>query len=705
MTDINHAGNPNRSAAYSIVPILILAFMVIGTISILSKSAYDTNERSTKQLELRRVETALDNEARDFADMVQREVQIMIQSAPDKAVDMEKIARFVAAQHSSDFVATYARGGKLVSVHTARPEIVERRLQSADELLADRRSLSTPFSIRRLGMSSTILDARAIVAMAALTVNDNFEMVVTKRFDDTVLSKIGANLMLHNLRLKQVELTGPETRESPVVSIEWNHMAPGSVTLESIANVGYLGIAIIGIYGLIVFLRIRRVTFELEAREAAARHMAGHDSLSGLPNRVLFSRLLETELQKVAQRGGGLSVMYLDLDRFKEVNDLLGHSAGDKLIMQVAERMSGILRGADTVARFGGDEFAIIQLDVRSVSDCEALANRILNEMRRTFLIDGVEVSIGASLGISLAPDNGTDAPSLMRFADVALYRAKNTGRNRFCFFEKAMDDALRLKKVIEDDLRAAIEQDQLMLRYQPIVSADGARVIAVEALVRWIHPTMGMITPDKFIGVAEERGLISALGDWVLRRACLDARRWPEQIMAVNISPIQFKQKDFVASVARILAETGMEPNRLELEVTEGVVIDDADAAENAMFDLRAMGVRLSLDDFGVGYSSLIYLRRFAFDKIKIDRSFLEAMEATGESAILVHSIVHLGRALGLEVVAEGVETEEQRRFLQAVGCHYLQGYLFAKPSPVEDIDAMLARALAGQDIRARAA
>jgi diguanylate cyclase len=243
----------------------------------------------------------------------------------------------------------------------------------------------------------------------------------------------------------------------------------------------------------------------------------------------------------------------------------------------------------------------------------------------------------------------------------------------------------------VEDELRIAIEDDALVLHYQPQVSPDGKTVLGVEALVRWPHPTRGLIPPIQFISIAEERGLIVPLGEWVLRRACIDGLRWPNVTMAVNVSPIQFRHKEFVKNVKRILSETGFPPSRLEIELTEGVVVEDADAAEWAMMELKALGVHLALDDFGTGYSSLIYLRRFAFDKIKIDRSFLESMEATGESAILVHSIVHLGRALGLTVTAEGVETEEQHRFLQAVGCHELQGYLFSRPVPAHEIDLKL--------------
>jgi len=384
-------------------------------------------------------------------------------------------------------------------------------------------------------------------------------------------------------------------------------------------------------------------------------------------------------------------VMFLDLDRFKEVNDTYGHQAGDELLKQVAERLSGLLRGADTLARFGGDEFAIIQTLVRSRVDAESLSRRVLDSLTQPFEIAGTQVTVGVSIGVALAPEHGLDREGLMRLADTALYQSKSEGRNRASFFVSQMDETIRMRKVVEDDLREAIASDQLTLHYQPLFSADGRTVVGLEALVRWPHPTQGLIAPDRFIAMAEERGLIIPLGEWVLRRACRDGKRWPGLRIAVNVSPIQFRHRDFVGKVVEALEETGFDATRLELELTEGVVVEDADAAEAAMMELRALGVHLALDDFGTGYSSLIYLRRFAFDKIKIDRSFLESMEATGESAILVHSIVHLGRALGLTVTAEGVETKEQHRFLQALGCHQLQGYLFSRPIPAEDVDVLL--------------
>jgi diguanylate cyclase len=436
---------------------------------------------------------------------------------------------------------------------------------------------------------------------------------------------------------------------------------------------------------------VRRLARDLALSQEQAQSLVGRDPLSRLPNRLVFTERLDEEIDRLGRVEGGIAVLLLDLDRFKDVNDTYGHPAGDELIMQVARRLSDLLRGADTLARFGGDEFAIIQTGIRSPGDSEALARRILDSIGGPFEIAGAQVSIGVSIGIALAPQNGTDHEALIRLADTALYQAKSDGRNRFSFFERTMDEAIQMRKIVEDDLRHAIQRDELTLHYQPLYSADGETIVAVEALVRWPHAKHGMISPARFISIAEERGLVIPLGEWVLRRACQDGKRWPGLRIAVNVSPLQFRHRDFVEGVVRTLRETGFEASRLELELTEGVVVEDADAAEAAMMELRALGVNLALDDFGTGYSSLIYLRRFAFDKIKIDRSFLESMEATGESAILVHSIVHLGRALGLTVTAEGVETREQHRFLQALGCHQLQGFLFSKPVPREQIDHLL--------------
>ncbi len=435
-----------------------------------------------------------------------------------------------------------------------------------------------------------------------------------------------------------------------------------------------------------------RIVRQLTESEAKAKQVAGHDVLCGLPNRLLFNELVDAEIARCKRKRCQCALFYLDLDNFKLANDTFGHEVGDRTIMAVTERLSKVLRNGDHFARLGGDEFAVLQTDVTDPRDCARLAQRLLDAMSTPFDVAGQQIFLGTSIGIALCPQNADDRQDLMRLADLALYRAKQGGRNRFAFFEAKMGEELRLRQNAEDELRAAIENDELVMHYQPIMSASGDKIVCVEGLVRWQHRTHGLLPADSFVGLAEDRGLIVPLGEWVLRHACADAKRWDGIKVAVNVSPIQFRQKDFVVTVENILAETGINPERVELELTEGVVISDADLAERLMIDLRALGVTMVLDDFGCGYSSLIYLRRFAFDKIKIDRSFLESMEMTGESAIIVESIVALGRSLGLSVTAEGIETIEQARFLEALGCHELQGFLFSEPLTAGELEAKLA-------------
>jgi diguanylate cyclase (GGDEF)-like protein len=434
------------------------------------------------------------------------------------------------------------------------------------------------------------------------------------------------------------------------------------------------------------------VLSRLTESEAKAKQFAGHDPLSGLPNRFLFNELLDAEVARCKRKRCQCALFYLDLDHFKQTNDTFGHEVGDGTIVAVTERLGKVLRNGDHFGRLGGDEFTILQTDVTDPRDCARLAQRMLDAMSTPFDIGGQQVFLGASIGIALCPQNAGERQELMRQADLALYRAKQAGRNRFAFFEAKMGEELRLRQSAEDELRAAIEDDELVMLYQPIMAASGDRIVCAEGLVRWQHKTHGLLSADGFIGLAEERGLIVPLGEWVLRRACRDAALWPDIRVAVNVSPIQFRQKDFVATVERILSESGIDPQRVELELTEGVVISDADLAERSMIDLRALGVTMALDDFGSGYSSLIYLRRFAFDKIKIDRSFMESMEMTGESAIIVKSIVALGRSLGLTVTAEGIETLEQARFLELLGCDELQGFLFSGPITADELEKKLA-------------
>ncbi len=524
-------------------------------------------------------------------------------------------------------------------------------------------------------------------------------LVAIQYLDPSALGKIATLHDVHQFRVSREQpvdakasLPVRDNRGDIAAYLTWAPNRPGDLMRERLVPLTLAGFCLaLVLFGLLAGY-LHWLARDLATTEARSRDLLGRDPLSGLANRLLFSERLDAELDRLSRaKGGGLAVLFLDLDRFKDVNDTYGHQAGDDLIQLVAQRLTGLVRTSDTIARFGGDEFAIIQTGIQSPDDAGALSRRILDALTQPFALAHNQVIIGASIGIALALRDADNRENLMRLADTALYHAKSEGRNRYSFFQSRMDDTIRMRKVVEEDLRNAIAEDQLVLHYQPVFSSDGATVVAVEALVRWPHPTQGLILPGEFIPIAEERGLVIPLGEWVMRRACEDGKRWPGIRVAVNVSAIQFRHRDFVAKVVTLLEETGFDPSRLELELTEGVVVEDADAAENAMMELRALGVHLALDDFGTGYSSLIYLRRFAFDTIKIDRSFLESMEATGESAILVHSMVHLGRALGLTVTAEGVETVEQHRFLQALGCHQLQGYLFSRPVPAEEIDARL--------------
>jgi len=443
----------------------------------------------------------------------------------------------------------------------------------------------------------------------------------------------------------------------------------------------------------------------LTASQAQARQLASHDSLLGLPNRAFFRVALDDAFANPG-KSGVHGLLYLDLDRFKEVNDSHGHEAGDRLLLAFTRRVRAMMDEGDVFARLGGDEFAVLRHGVRDEVDLERFANRLLAALDEPFDLGALCLSATVSIGCALGPEDSASQNEWAQRADFALYRAKQMGRARASVFERSMLDDFRRRRIIKRDLAQAIATDAIEAYYQPIFDIDGKRIVCAEALLRWNHPEFGILSADLVVSIAEESGQIARLGEYMLRRACQDAARWDGPRVAVNVSAIQFRSRGFVDTVKRALEENGLPSHRLELELTESVIVTEAELAEESMTRLRACGVRMALDDFGAGYSSLMYLRRFPFDKIKIDRSFVETIEASGESAVLLSTMIELGHALGLRCVAEGVETAEQHRIAKKFGCEEVQGYLFAKPAPREEFEAMLAATARAnvETLRARA-
>lgn len=430
---------------------------------------------------------------------------------------------------------------------------------------------------------------------------------------------------------------------------------------------------------------------EWQKAQAQISHMARHDSLTNLPNRTLFREQLEEALWR-AKRNDHIAVLCLDLDHFKGINDSLGHPIGDDLLREVACRLTDCVREGDTVCRLGGDEFAIVQIGSDPQTSPTNLANRLIEVVSAPYNIQGHQITIGVSIGVAVAPNDGSDADQLLKNSDLALYRAKEEGGGIFHFFEIGMDARAQARRLLEIDLRGALLRSEFLVYYQPIQDLKADRVVGFEALVRWNHPLRGMVAPLNFIPLAEETGLIVPLGDWVLRTACSDAAGWSQDVcVAVNLSPAQFKSRNLVPSVVSALEDSGLSACRLELEITESVLLHDSDATLATLHKLRSLGVRISMDDFGTGYSSLSYLRSFPFDKIKIDRSFVSELATRDDSMAIVRAVTGLGKSLGISTTAEGVETSEQLALLRLEGCTEVQGYLFSPPRPAEDVESML--------------
>ncbi len=474
----------------------------------------------------------------------------------------------------------------------------------------------------------------------------------------------------HFTAMGAVEIVPDPQRTIDALSLSPAWMAIGIAN----AAVAILGMSLAGAY------------VDKRAAERIA-HMAHHDPLTGLPNRAAFATRFATMLERSAAAESDFAILCINLDRFKEINDLFGHSAGDRVLREVSSRLLPAVKD-EFIARLGGDEFAImVQGDQQPAA---SVAESVLSAMSESLVIDGQRVAVGVSIGVAVYPHDGADAATLLGNADAALYRAKAEGRGTIRFFAAEMDQQLREKRSLQHDLRSALERGEFRLFYQPQATTSG-EVTGFEALARWEHPKRGMVPPAEFIPIAEESSLIISIGEWVLREACAEAASWPRPLqIAVNLSPAQFKQGDLPALVHAILLQTGLAPSRLVLEITEGVLIGDFTRALSILRRLKALGVRIAMDDFGTGYSSLSYLQSFPFDKIKIDRSFIANVQSSHQSAAIVRSMIGLARGLEVPVVAEGVETSEQLEFLRRESCNEIQGYLIGKPSPIAAYSAV---------------
>ena len=444
------------------------------------------------------------------------------------------------------------------------------------------------------------------------------------------------------------------------------------------------------------FIGTLRDITERKATEAKIIHLAHFDSLTNLPNRRLVQDRIQQALIGAQRTGSEFAVLFIDLDKFKDINDTLGHDVGDKLLEMVAHRLTESLRAQDTVGRQGGDEFIVLLASLSTAEDAACVSQKILNALALPFEINGQSLHSGASIGIATYPNDGTDVETLLKNSDTAMYSAKEAGRNNYQFFTEEMNKASAERLLLEGNLRLAIERNELLLHYQPLADVATGRIVAMEALVRWDHPRLGRVGPDRFIPVAEETGVIVQLGEWVLRQACLQLVQWREQNIApprmvVNLSPRQFRQKHLLRNFYRVLSETGVDPHWLGLEITESVIMDNPEISIAVLEELRKLGFQLSLDDFGTGYSSLSYLKRLPIDKLKIDRSFVNDITSDVDDEAMVGAIIVMAHQLDIDVVAEGVETAEQLEFLRDHDCDEYQGYLFSRPQAPEHLTALL--------------
>jgi diguanylate cyclase (GGDEF)-like protein len=560
----------------------------------------------------------------------------------------------------------------------------------------------------RFGGSVEIITVGSVVPdkVPGLFYHSPAYFVTLRPFDLAAISPMRRDLVLPDISLSLSPSSSAHDNAIALDSVDgsrlgwlrWTARSPGPTILHRAAPMLWAWIMLfVGVLigGSVVLRRSWRITRELLASEAQARHNALHDAMSGLPNRVHYMQRLRQTLAGCVsgELRGDAFVAYIDLDGFKTVNDTLGHHVGDELVRQVALRLRQMLPDGDFIARFGGDEFVVLRRGEGGRSMADQLGRQIMALWREPFVISGNTMDMTCSCGISWGPAQSEDPGELLRRADIALYRAKQRGRARYRCFTRDMDASVKLRLELELELRRAIARNELSVAYQPIVATGSAEIVGVEALLRWRHPERGSIRPDLFVPIAEQGGLMIALGNWMLRAVFAECRDWPPCDISVNLSPIQIMASDFVTTMAKIVVETGIDPARVVLEITEGVMLDRSELVLTALRELGRMGFRIALDDFGKGYSSLSYLRSFQFERIKIDRSFVSNIETHGDANAILCTIAMLGHSLRMKVVAEGVETETQRQLVHAAGCELAQGYLFWKPMTAEQVRPLLGR------------
>ena len=711
---------------------MAIAFFGVLLLAIIAYAGWKANKTATER-ESMLVENAL-NESIARALNEQKSVAWWddpITKITEKAIDFE----FTDANFGSFLTETYAHDEVYIlnaddrplygfaEAQRLEPSAFEKRRPALDALIAEvrrgdrsrlkprpdivgesmkRYDVLAPAQSARWAGHLASVDGRPAV-IAGMTMVPNTDMSLLKGTPNLLLSitYIDKDFMSdigHSLLLPDLALTSQASHAEGVVSegfvgddgisagsLTWTTRRPGKVLLTVILPLVALGVIATGLLSRTMFRRLRRASDTL-------RYEAKHDALSGLPNRVEMVEKIENFLHlHTVKRGNRRAVAaYIDIDRFKDINDTLGHEAGDQLIKAVGQRLQARLRPQDFLSRFGGDEFAILCMPV-GLEGNTAIAERIALAFASPFSIHGHSIRVTASVGLAVAPDNGVTADELMRHADIALYEAKNQGRDRAVLFSAEMAERVEHRRSIEVELRTALDANQLRLHYQPIISCATGAIVGVEALLRWCHPVRGEISPVEFIPIAENSGLLPALGEWVLDQAMKDSKRWPDLEVAVNLSPVQFRHVDLSTVLRALVTKHGVAPNRFVLEITEGVLLEATSHTNSILESIRAMGFKTALDDFGTRYSSLAYLCNFKFDKIKIDRSFVSRMSKDDTSRTIVKSVVKLGRALGMDIVAEGVENELEVAMMTNLGCTELQGFYFSKALAADRMSKLL--------------